>query len=336
MYNKKWYKDYYQKNKDKIKQINKEKYQKICVNKNERFKKILEKKHGNKYTILGNYINYTTDLLLHCNICNYEWSSKPKNILRRTDCPNCVRIKKSTTENDFIKKLNEIHSNNLSLIDNFINYNIKVTIKCNICNHIWKVKPSHLIHSKSTCPICTNKIKHQNQIKSHEQFLLDVFRIHKDSLIIIDNYINAKTKIKIKCKICNSIWDAIPYSILQGVGCPTCKQSKGENRIENYLIKHKITYIKQYCFNNCKYKQRLFFDFAIFENNELKCLLEFDGLQHFKPIKYFGGIETFKINKKRDEIKNNYCLENNIKLLRIPYNNINNIDEKLKNYLKEK
>ena len=50
-----------------------------------------------------------------------------------------------------------------------------------------------------------------------------------------------------------------------------------------------------------------------------KYLIEFDGIQHFQPIEYFGGITEFKERKQNDEIKNNYCKINNIPLIRIPY-----------------
>ena len=39
--------------------------------------------------------------------------------------------------------------------------------------------------------------------------------------------------------------------------------------------------------------------------------IEFDGIQHFKPIEYWGGIEKLKTTQKHDKIKNRYCnLEN--------------------------
>lgn len=47
--------------------------------------------------------------------------------------------------------------------------------------------------------------------------------------------------------------------------------------------------------------------------------IEYDGIQHFKPVKYFGGYKTFEDQKRRDNEKNEYCIENNITLLRIPY-----------------
>ena len=62
------------------------------------------------------------------------------------------------------------------------------------------------------------------------------------------------------------------------------------------------------------YKQKLRFDFAIFnDDNQLSHLIEYDGVQHFKES-YWGGLEEIQL---RDNLKNQYCKEHNIKLIRI-------------------
>ena len=47
--------------------------------------------------------------------------------------------------------------------------------------------------------------------------------------------------------------------------------------------------------------------------------IEYDGEQHFKPISKFGGEDKYLIRLKLDEIKNLWCQNSNIKLLRISY-----------------
>ncbi len=87
-------------------------------------------------------------------------------------------------------------------------------------------------------------------------------------------------------------------------------------------MENNIIFQKEYSFSDCKSKNNrvLRFDFAIFDkDNKLIKLIEFDGEQHFKPIKYFGGEDYFEYIKENDTIKNNYCINNNIELLRIPY-----------------
>lgn len=110
---------------------------------------------------------------------------------------------------------------------------------------------------------------------------------------------------------------------------------KGEDRIINYLIKNNIPYSTQYYFSDCKHRAPLPFDVAIlYPNKSLKCLIEYDGEQHYKFIPYFhGNEEGFELQKLRDNIKNEYCQKHNIKLIRIPYTDFDNIEEILKNNL---
>jgi len=239
-------------------------------------------------------------------------------------------MKKTLSKNEFLYKLEQIHFNKISIISDYKNCQEKIDVKCNICNNMWSVKASHLIHSKSGCPKCNYIKSHNNQVKSKENFIKDVFKIHGDKIILLDDYYNVKTKLNVKCNICNNTWLVSPNSLLNGHGCSCCKKSKGEKIIEKYLIDNNVLYKKQYVIDGCKNKHNLYFDFAVFENNNLYFLIEFDGIQHFKPIKYFGGIEKFKYTKKTDKIKDDYCKNNNIKLIRIPYNKINNLKSLIK------
>ena len=76
------------------------------------------------------------------------------------------------------------------------------------------------------------------------------------------------------------------------------------------------------------------FDFAIFDNNKLILLIEYDGEQHFKWLKGWQTKEEFEKLQYHDQLKNTYCKNNNIPLLRIPYYDFDNIDDILCKYLK--
>jgi len=89
--------------------------------------------------------------------------------------------------------------------------------------------------------------------------------------------------------------------------------SEGERKIANYLNKNKIDYVYQKRYDDCKNKSTLPFDFYLPDYNTI---IEFDGYQHYYEVKMFGKLSRIQ---KHDKIKNNYCKENNINLLRIPY-----------------
>ena len=101
-----------------------------------------------------------------------------------------------------------------------------------------------------------------------------------------------------------------------GCGCPKCNNSKGEMSIMKILDDVKINYEYQKSFKDCRNKLPLSFDFYLIDYN---ICIEFDGRQHFQIIEKWGGIDELASTQKRDQIKNEYCHNNNIRLYRIKY-----------------
>ena len=100
------------------------------------------------------------------------------------------------------------------------------------------------------------------------------------------------------------------------MSCGCLNKSKGEMYIEEILKENEIIYESQKRFDNCRNKRTLPFDFYLPNNN---ICIEFDGSQHYKPVEYWGGKERFDNLKENEQIKNKYCEDNNINLIRIPY-----------------
>ena len=110
-----------------------------------------------------------------------------------------------------------------------------------------------------------------------------------------------------------------------------CIVSIGENIIERYLKNHHVQYVKQKTFIGCKYKSLLRFDFWL---PEYGICVEFDGFQHYKVAKQWNDTEEdFEIRQRRDEVKTNYCNDNDIILLRIPHWEKDNIESILSDWL---
>ena len=95
--------------------------------------------------------------------------------------------------------------------------------------------------------------------------------------------------------------------------------------IDIILDENKIEHVRNFKFSDCRNINLLKFDFYLPKFN---ICVEFDGIQHFEPRELFGGIDEFNKTKKRDEIKNTYCRDNNIELIRI--SDIDDIKDKLK------
>lgn len=263
-----------------------------------------------------------------CNQCHYCWSSAPTNLLQGQGCPNCSK-KVKPTQNEFIAKIKNINSN-IKILGKYQNATTKVKCQCLIDGCIWEAQPTNLLQGRG-CPECAKRNRLVKTRKSHKQFIEEIEAINAD-IEILDKYINNQTKIKCKCLIDGHCWEAIPANLLQGIGCPVCNSPKGEKRVKKFLIYNNIDYISQHKFNDCQHNKPLSFDFYLPDYN---MCIEYDGKQHFEPV-CFGGIsyEQAKIKLKtqvqNDNIKTKYCQDNNIKLLRIPYWEFDNIENILK------
>ena len=115
----------------------------------------------------------------------------------------------------------------------------------------------------------------------------------------------------------------------QGMRCPICNSPKGEDFIIKLLEELGIKFIHDESiwkpYNNLRP------DFFLPNYN---LVIEFDGIQHFEPIEFFGGQKGFEKRKQKDREKNEYCKNNNIDILRIPYWDFDNIEKIIKNKLK--
>ena len=113
---------------------------------------------------------------------------------------------------------------------------------------------------------------------------------------------------------------------VKSCGCET--RSKGELWARAMLTESDYTFKEQFTFPDCVSSggRLIKFDFAVFLHDTLVCLVEINGDQHYRVVDYFGGIERFEQQKLIDQIKRNYCTENNIYLLEIPYEQVGKID----------
>lgn len=100
-----------------------------------------------------------------------------------------------------------------------------------------------------------------------------------------------------------------------------CIRSKGEFQIKQLLQEHQIEFKQEYSFTNLKDVLPLRFDFAIFKNHQLYCLIEFQGEQHSQPSNGFYSTDLIKHDKQKEE----YCKQNNIRLEKIYYQKNHNI-----------
>jgi hypothetical protein len=288
--------------------------------------KFIEKakiKHSNKYDYSKvNYINSRTKIKIVCPI-HGEFEQILNNHLTGSGCNECNNNNKKA-KISFIEKAKIKHSNkyDYSLV-NYANNKTKIKIVCPIHGEFNQIPNDHL--TGNGCSLCGNKNLNK------ELFIEKARLIHGDKYDYSKiYYLNNKIKIKIVCPIHGEFEQRADHH-LQGVSCPICKESKGEREITLYLTENNINFIRQRRFTDCRDKKPLPFDFFIEKYNTC---IEFNGKQHYISVPYWGGDENFKKQQKRDKIKLEYCMKNNIHLIII--NDVKEINKKLEWVIQQK
>lgn len=273
--------------------------------------------HGDKYDYsLVIYKNTKTKIKIICQKHGI-FEQRPDIHLNSSGCIKCINEIKKKDNTKFKDELINLFGDKYNLDNiNYDGYDKAVELNCPLHGSFHKL-PKHILNG-SGCQKC-NKINADALQKQDIDILINKFNnIHNfyyDYSLV--DYINVYTKIKIICPKHGEFLQQ-PREHLKGASCPKCKNSKGEKIILNYLTNKNINFVtqKQYdeCISNKGYKLR--FDFYLSDYNTC---IEYDGKQHYHIINYFNGLDGFNERKTNDSIKNSYCQENNITLIRIKY-----------------
>lgn len=140
-----------------------------------------------------------------------------------------------------------------------------------------------------------------------------------------------------RCTNCGGFKDVSADLLKQGrtKSCGCIGKSLGEAKIRKILDENNISYKEQYTFKDLISPNGgiLRFDFGIFKDDNLWCLIEYQGIQYYQPSPQFDNWESLEERQFRDKYKRGYCNKNNIKLIEIPYTDQNKLTWE---YLKEK
>ena len=278
------------------------------------FIKKAKEKHGYKYDYSKvEYINNKTKVCIICPEHGEFWQT-PHNHLKGYGCSKCSGNYLHTL-NEFIEKSKEIHGDKYgySKVD-YINALTKVCIVCSEHGDFWQTPHNHL--KGQGCPKCFYTKNSEEKKLTLEIFIEKAKEIHGDKYDYSKvNYKGFHDKVCILCKEHGEFWQT-PAHHLSGQGCRKCNESKLERITRIFLKKHNIISIQEKTFEWLIKDKNLKLDFYLPEYN---VAIECQGIQHFKPINYFGGLKGFEYIKKCDLIKKQKCYENGIKLFYVNY-----------------
>lgn len=284
--------------------------------------------------VIDKYINANTAILHHCETHNIFWKISPTNALKGCGCRCCggdkIGANNRQLHNEYLQKLQRINST-INVVGTYTNNKTAILHRCTIDNHEWMARPDNILSGRG-CPLCRNRMI-GNMFRKNHNWYVQKLSEYFPNIEAIEEYVGNDILIAHKCKIDNTIWMATPHNILRGIGCPMCGGYNGEKIISQWLNNHDIPYVFQHRFVDCRDKKQLPFDFYLPEQN---VCIEYDGRQHFMPIDFAGkgkewAEKQFEVVKLHDQIKTDYCKNNNIQLLRIKYDE--NIEEKLNSFI---
>jgi hypothetical protein len=265
---------------------------------------------GNEYTFLDTYVNTMTKIRVKHNKCGNTYEVTPDNFLHGNRCSYCAGNARKT-DKQFKQEVFDLVGSEYTFLDKYVNSQTKLRVKHNNCGNVYRVIPNNFLRGKR-CSYCYGNTK-----KTDKQFKQEVFDLVGNEYTFLDPYVSNETKIRVKHNKCGNVYKVIPTNFLRGKRCPFCTDTpKGELIIIKILDKLGINYDYQKTFDDLKDDRLLSYDFYLPDQN---ILIEYQGLQHYQPIDYFGGETKFKIQQKHDQMKLNYAKKHGYNLILVPY-----------------
>ena len=265
------------------------------------------------YVLLDDvYIDNKTKLKMICP-CGHEWECNFRNFKigrRCRDCSYKIRAEKQSHSYEYIKEYIESYGYKL-LSTEYKNNREKLKIMCEE-GHIFEMEFS-TFQRGSRCPKCQGVYRYNyKEVKEYyNEFGYE---------LISQEYNGANEMLIAKCPEGHLLECTFNSFKNNNARCDLCKEkikSKGEDVILEILTSLNIEFLKEHNFKDCKGKRRtLPFDFYLPQYN---ICIEYDGTPHYKLGAYKNGLLDLMNRKYLDNVKSQYCKNNNIELIRIPY-----------------
>lgn len=311
-----------------------------------------------RYTDLGySFTNYGDTFLVDINdiapnssvkitaICEYCGSQREltmqaythitQNRKNKYRCKDCF-TKQKILSYDILKR--DFDNTIYTLItkeSEYVNGNTRIQYLCP--NHDMQEMKASNFHNGKRCSKCGKEKLRELFAFSPDQAYQKVKECGGE-LLNKEDYVNSEIKnLQIICPVCKKqlFTTSLKHFIQHGgQACELCrkKESVGERRIRQWLEANNYDFIQEKWFEDCRDINPLPFDFFL---PELNTVIEFDGKQHFEETHFFSHPTDSLTSyvQSHDKIKNSYCSDNGIKIIRIPYTKVNNIEQILQKEL---
>lgn len=283
---------------------------------NEEFKARIKKLKNGEYIAVSTYEGANNAVMLKHTVCGTIDRYTPNRFYRGAKCKYChIKAQTKTTE-WFVGKVKKLCGEEYTVLGAYEKAKIKVSMKHELCNSTWNVTPDNFLRRGARCSVCAG-----NKKLTTNTFISKLESITGDEYILQSSYLNARTKITLLHTECQRDWNVVPHAFLGGARCPSCRETHGERYVRHLLTNKDIEFFPQHSLEGCKSIRNLYFDFYLPQHN---MCIEYDGRQHFEPVDFGNkgpkyAQDNFEEIKFRDNIKNTFCDNKGIQLVRIPY-----------------
>ena len=263
--------------------------------------------------VIGTYKCANEKIKCKCLKCGHIWSSVANQLLRGSICPECNRISRRISNEEFMERFMSIGETNIELLGEYVDCYTKIPCRCKIHDYKWEMLPGNILKNKK-CPLCTKNIV----VHGYNDLLtmrpdLEIYIVDKNE--VYDLGVGANKKIKVKCPLCGYTTTIAIHQLTSiGFSCQKCsdgisypnKFSRAlleQLPIENIDYEWSPDWIKPYRYDN------------YFEYNGIKYILEMDGKFHYKD----NGMSNMTVEEQKaiDDMKDEMAVKHNIKMIRI-------------------
>ena len=296
----------------------------------EEFESDVKKLYGDEYTVYPPYVNSKVNVKVKHNTCNRTFEIRPNNLLSGQGCKYCNHkksvLKRRKTTAQFIKELDNCYGEgHYKVLGEYKTADTPIKVEHLDCGHIYEARPADIIRGHG-CQKCAYKVRAKKIGDAHRYTLKQAKEqlnkyLGSDYQLLLDkdeDYKGNRQHIPVKHLVCgNTYYPRMSDIQRQGSGCPICSGSSGEKHINNILTnEYHLKPNEDYYYGYIIPENKLHLDFYF---PKINLAIEYDGEQHYRPIKFWGGKKTYKSIVSRDLQKDKYCELKGINLYRIPY-----------------
>lgn len=125
------------------------------------------------------------------------------------------------TPEEFVAQMGQV-APEVEVLGSYVDARTKVSVRCRSCGGEWEATPNHLLRGAG-CPRCAG-----TRAVAPEDFVARVASL-APTVEIVSSYVNARTRVRVRCGVCGNEWDPFPKSLLQGYGCPVCGRRRSRD-----------------------------------------------------------------------------------------------------------